>query len=305
MKRERAGGIAQSVQTRLRANADLEDRPYDELLQLYGIERFLYRLARSKHRDALVLKGALLLRVWLGFDSRPTRDIDLLCPEGTDQEGVRKILTDIVETEVEDDGLELEADSIAVRSIRPHSPVLGWRAKFDGYIGRSYLRFQVDIGLGDIAVPDPEEVRFGGLLDFPVAEVKAYTVYTMVAEKFEAMAYLGNDSSRMKDFYDLLVLPRHLPFVGEALTAAIEATFNKRGSAIPDALVVLSGKGGWREKEDMWRAFLRKGRLSEQVSLSEAVLAIHAFLELPAKAVAEGEAFDKSWVPGGPWGEVT
>ena len=99
MSRERARGIAQSVQARLRSKAEREGRPYQELLQLYGIERILYRLAESKHRDNLVLKGALLLRMWLGVDSRPTRDIDLLGPEGTDEGMVRRILVDILETE--------------------------------------------------------------------------------------------------------------------------------------------------------------------------------------------------------------
>ena len=89
MSRPRARGIAQSVQARLQAKADREARPYAELLQLYGIERFLYRLARSKHRDSLILKGAYLLKLWLGLDSRPTRDIDFLGPLGVDEEAVR------------------------------------------------------------------------------------------------------------------------------------------------------------------------------------------------------------------------
>ena len=301
MKRERASGIAQSVQARLRTKADREDRAYQELLQLYGIERFLYRLARSKHRDGLVLKGALLLRLWLGLDSRPTRDIDLLGPEGTDEGVVRRILLDILETDVEEDGLEFDADTIIVRRIRPDSPVLGLRAKLDGYIGRSRLRFQVDVGLGDIVVPEPEEVQFDGMLDLPVAPLKAYTVYTMVAEKLEAMAYLGDDTSRVKDFYDLLVLPRQLPFDGEVLTTAIRTTFNKRGSSIADALAVLGEESEVRSKDGLWLTFLRKGRLSEQGSLPEALDAIRAFVEPPAIAVLRDQLLNKFWQPGGPW----
>ena len=115
MRRKRATGLAQSIQARLRALADREDRPYAELLLLYGIERFLHRLARSKHRGDFILKGAVMLRLWLGFDTRPTRDIDLLGPEGLGEEGVRKALADIVMTEVEDDGLEFDPESVAVR----------------------------------------------------------------------------------------------------------------------------------------------------------------------------------------------
>jgi len=300
---QRASGIAQSVQARLQAKANREDRPYAELLQLYGIERFLYRLARSKHRDTVVLKGAVLLKLWLGLDSRPTRDIDLLGPEGADEQSVDRILVDIVETNVEDDGLELDADTIVVRRIRPGSVVQGLRAKLDGYLGRSHIRFQVDVGLGDVVVPQPEEVQFEGLLDLPVARLKAYTVYSMVAEKLEALAYLGEDTTRMKDFYDLLVLPRELAFDGAALTAAMRATFDRRGSSISEAREVLHGTGVLHKKQVLWEAFLRKSRLADRTSFEEALEMICRFIDLPAMAVIEEQSFEESWAPGGPWQE--
>jgi hypothetical protein len=301
--RQSATGIAQSVQARLQAKANREGRPYAELLQFYGIERFLYRLARSKHRDSVILKGAFLFRLWLGLDSRPTRDIDLLGPEGADEQAVRQILLDIVETEVEDDGLELDAESIVVRRIRPGSPVQGMRAKLDGYLGRSHLRFQVDVGLGDAVVPQPEEVQFQGLLDLPVAPLKAYTIYSMVAEKLEALAFLGDDTSRVKDFYDLFVLPRELSFDGVALTAAIQATFDKRESSVSEAVEVLRGNSVLQKKSTLWEAFLRKSHLAEHTSLEEALGKILAFIDQPARAVVKEQSFEKIWKPGGPWQE--
>jgi len=50
-------------------------RPTDELIQLYALEGFLDRLARSAYADLFVLKGGVLLAA---LDARrPTRDIDL------------------------------------------------------------------------------------------------------------------------------------------------------------------------------------------------------------------------------------
>jgi Nucleotidyl transferase AbiEii toxin, Type IV TA system len=80
MSRPQATGLVHSVQARLKNQAQESGRPFAELLELYAIERFLHRLGRSPHRDDFVLKGALLLRHWLGADTRPTRDIDLLGP---------------------------------------------------------------------------------------------------------------------------------------------------------------------------------------------------------------------------------
>ena len=303
MSRPRARGIAQSVQARLQAKADREARPYAELLQLFGIERFLYRLARSKHHDSLILKGAYLLKLWLGLDSRPTRDIDFLGPLGVDEQAVRLLLTDVVETEVESDGLELDAESLVVRRIRPGSPVHGMRAKFDGYLGRSRIRFQVDVGLGDAVTPQPVEVQIESLLDLPVASLKAYTLYSMVAEKLEALAFLGVETSRMKDIYDLLVLPRELAFDGVELTAAIRATFDKRQSSVSKALEILRENGELQKKTVLWNSFLGKSHLEERTSLQEAVGKIRAFVEPPASAVVGDQPFVLHWPPGGPWQE--
>lgn len=72
------GGLAQSVQVRLARYAKEIGVDPNLVLTRYGVERFLYRLSRSPHAEKFVLKGALLLLVWLGETLRPTRDADLL-----------------------------------------------------------------------------------------------------------------------------------------------------------------------------------------------------------------------------------
>lgn len=103
MSRPRASGLAHSVQARLKNVAQARGRPFAELLELYAIERFLHRLGRSPHRDKFVLKGALLLRHWLGAETRPTRDIDLLGPLGLEEGTLRELLGDLLRLAVEDD----------------------------------------------------------------------------------------------------------------------------------------------------------------------------------------------------------
>jgi hypothetical protein len=55
----------------LLARARHEGRPADELLTLYVLERFLYRVSVSAHRDRLVLKGGMLLSVCSANDALP------------------------------------------------------------------------------------------------------------------------------------------------------------------------------------------------------------------------------------------
>ena len=116
---------------------------------MYAVERFLHRLGRSPHRGRFVLKGALLLRQWLGAESRPTRDIDLLGPVDLGADALRAAIVDILRTDVEDDAVRFAEESIVVRPIRAGSAVLGLRVKFDATLGRVRLRYQVDVGLGD------------------------------------------------------------------------------------------------------------------------------------------------------------
>lgn len=137
MSRPQASGLVHSVQARLKNEARESDRPFAELLELYAVERFLHRLGRSPHREHFVLKGALLLRHWLGAETRPTRDIDLLGPVDLGQERLRELLGDLLRLAVEDDGIEFSLDSIAQpildaaredRPFRQHWPKGGpWR----------------------------------------------------------------------------------------------------------------------------------------------------------------------------------
>jgi hypothetical protein len=91
----RLRNVPASVHQRLLNQAKATDRPFNELLQHYAMERFLYRLAQSKHTDRFVLKGALLLRVWEAPSVRPTMDIDLLGRTSNDPESLVTIVREI------------------------------------------------------------------------------------------------------------------------------------------------------------------------------------------------------------------
>jgi len=302
--RPRAKGISQSVQDRLKREALKRGRPFAELLDLYAIERFLYRLGRSKHRERFVLKGALLMRHWLGVDARPTRDIDLLGPPDLDNDGVRAFLMDLLHLDVEDDGIEYEPDSLSVHPIREESPVAGLRAKFNGYLGRVLLRYQVDVGLGDAVYPPADEIAPGGLLNLPVATLRAYTPYTAVAEKLEAMVVLGEANSRMKDYYDLAALASALDFDGPPLAESIRRSFRRRSTQIPEGAP--EGLSASFVEDPLstgrWRAFIRKGKLTEaSAELSDVVARIRSFALPALEAARDNLAFPKHWPPGGPW----
>lgn len=305
MNRPVISGHVQSIQARLTNEAHSSKRPFAEVLELFAIERFLHRLGRSEYRDRFALKGALLLRHWLGTDTRPTRDIDLSVAMALDAEQLRAVLGDILRASVVDDGIEFLLDSIVVSPIRHDSPVLGLRATFDGRLGRTRLRYQVDVGFGDAVFPPTEDVVPGGLLGFPMASIRAYTPYTTVAEKLQAVVELGEANSRLKDYYDLVFLPRSVAFDGPTLVESIRRTFARRSMPIPVGTPEGLGDAFVRDPVTItrWKAFLRKSGLDGKADLDLPSLAgeIRRFALPPLEAARDARPFEVHWPPGGPW----
>jgi hypothetical protein len=101
--------VAASVRQQLLNRAHAKSRPFNELLQHYAMERFLYRLAQSAHVDRFVLKGALMMLVWQVPVSRPTMDIDLLGFVDNDVDTIVGVIREICGQQVEDDGMDLRS----------------------------------------------------------------------------------------------------------------------------------------------------------------------------------------------------
>lgn len=274
----------------------------------YAVERFLYRLSCSPHGDRFVLKGALLLLVWLGETLRPTRDADVLGFGDLSDEALRRVFEDVCATEVEPDAVLFDPESIRVVAIREEAAYGGQRVTLWGKLGRARLRVQVDVGIGDKVVPEPEWLDYPALLDLPAPRMRCYPPEVAIAEKLHAMVVLGSRNSRMRDFYDVFVLSERRNFEGERLVAAVRNTFERRRTPIPEALpLALSPEFAEIEgKQRQWEAFLGKGRI-EPVSggLDSVVRGLAEFLGPALEGAQSDGRYDASWPPGGPWAQGT
>jgi len=294
--------VPQSVHDRLLARARQSDRPFNELLLYYGIERFLYRLAQTEHAERFVLKGALLLRAEGAGPSRPTRDIDVLDLEAR-KESVEEAVRDAIAAEVPDDGMEYDPETIDVQEIRPDRQYQGLRVTFRGYLGTARVPMQVDVGTGDVVEPGPKQVQYPRLLDYDRPILLGYPLGQVIAEKFEAIVDLGTANTRMKDFYDLWSLSKRREFEGPPLQTAIESTFKRRSTPVPSerpiALTETFLEAGPRRQQ--WSSFAEKARLPDLPPLPEVLSELGAFLMPPAQAIAQSTRFSGTWQKGGPW----
>jgi hypothetical protein len=213
------------------------------------------------------------------------------------------VFTDVLALETVDDGVTFDERSLDVAPIREDQEYGGIRVVLVAGIGSARVRLQVDVGFGDAVTPAATTVEFPALLDFPPPRLRAYPRETVVAEKLEAMVQLGMANSRMKDFYDLVVLSRMFEFEGEVLVRAIRATFARRGTALPAGLPVAltSEFAGDAIKKTQWSAFARKSGARDAGDLAGAVAAITRFLERPLQAAFANASFVAHWDPDGPW----
>jgi len=86
-----------SVRQRLAKKTRVSGRPFQDMLQYFAMERFLYRLTRSPHSDKFVLKGALIFMAWGSLSTRSTKDIDFLARMDNSIESVTAVIREVCE----------------------------------------------------------------------------------------------------------------------------------------------------------------------------------------------------------------
>jgi len=293
-----------SVHQKLLNKARETNRPFDELLQYYAIERFLYRLSRSKAAGHFVLKGALMFNVWGVVGFRPTRDIDLLGHTSNVVEQVINVFRKICETDVDPDGMTFDVESIRGERIKEDADYEGVRVTFAGFLGRTRTRMQIDIGFADIVTPKATEVTYPTLLDHPPVHLLGYPQETIIAEKFHAMVALSEINSRMKDFYDIWVLANQFEFDGELLQRAIEKTFGHRDTPLPTDIPKALTEAFSEQKHIQWDNFLRRIDQTNGIQdFARIIVLLQKFLMPPVRASMSKKKFKATWQKGNRWVE--
>lgn len=289
--------ISASVRQRLLNRSKADNRSFNELLQYYAMERFLYRLSLSSHAQQYILKGALMLRAWNSPEFRPTMDIDMLGKAGSEEANIVSQIREILAVEVDPDGLVFDSESIQTERINEDADSGGIRVRFRGVLGTARISMQIDIGFGDIVYPEPVKAELPCMLDSPAPFLLCYSRESAIAEKFEAMVKLGHLNSRMKDFYDIWLLSRQFRFELRILAEAIKLTFNQRGTELSQPIEAFSADF-IASRQIMWTPF-RKRLKQEHVPASFEAIAteIESFLMPVIKGVPE----EKEWKPAGPW----
>lgn len=292
------GNFSASILARLLTLAKQRGDDYNLMLNRFGIERLLTRVSISPHADRFLLKGALLFALWYDTLHRPTRDADLLGFGPDDEASLIATFRDIASMDL-GDGIVFDAESVKVAAIREDNTYGGTRVTLVARIGSARCSLQIDVGFGDAVTPGPQTVAYPTLLsDFPAPTLRVYPVYTVLAEKYQAMVMLGQANSRMKDFFDLAVIARRTKVDGATLAQAIAATFARRQTALPTErpLALTRQFSEDAAKLRQWQAFLNKNRI-EASSLGDTVALLDDLLWPPTQVAAAGSHATATWNP--------
>lgn len=306
MNARETDGRVESIRHRLRNELRARGEDVALGLQRYAIERLLYRLGRSRHRERYVLKGATLFAIW-GTAYRPTRDVDFTGYGSSDPQDVIAAFREICDTPDDVDQLVFDSSIISAEPIRDGSEYDGLRLKIRARLGDSDIPIQVDVGFGNAIVPEPEETEYRTILGDPAPRILAYPAESVVAEKMHAMVILGERNSRYKDFYDIHALAQGFPFERSTLLRAAKATFERRATPIPtDIPAALTGPFYSNEsRAQQWRAYVTRNDLRGVLPDFDAVGdVVIGFLRPLWEDLGAGIAPSGEWPAGGPWRSI-
>jgi predicted nucleotidyltransferase component of viral defense system len=308
MSNSQSRDLAASIRDRLLNIARNNQEDFQSILTRYALERLLYRIYQSQHRDLFILKGAMLFVIWSQEPHRATQDLDLLCYGDNSVTHLEQVFREICTTEVEEDGLDFQSATIRGLTIKEDQTYQGVRIKLNSILigSKTRIAIQVDIiGFGDSIYLGIQTIEFPTILaSFPAPVLQTYQRETVIAEKFQAMVFLGIANSRMKDFYDLWYLSQHFSFNGDVLSQSIKTTFERRKTSLPLAIPIALSSEFFEDasKRKQWQGFLKKGKFkSKCMELRDVILILQSFILPPLQAIAQEQSFNLMWTPSSSW----
>lgn len=255
---------------------------YMYLLARYFNERLLYRVSVSQYKDNFLLKGGSLLYALDGLEARPTVDVDFMADKiSRDRETLTRIFKQIVSIDCEEDGVLFDTENIKTEPITVDKKYPGLRFYVTAHMDTIVHNMSVDIGFGDVVSPYPMSIDIPLLLpNIPSVNLQAYSLETVVAEKFHTMIDRDETNSRMKDFFDCYQLLTQRNISDETLFEAIKATFDNRGLLYKQNLKLFSEEFVTdKDRIIRWKSFLKKIKWKEEIPFSSVMQVVRERLQ--------------------------
>lgn len=251
------------------------------LFQMFYFERILERISLSSYKGQIILKGGLLLSSIIGIDERTTRDMDAtLKGIPVSEEKILEIFNEILSVQL-DDGVRFEIDNI--KEIRQDDDYDGFKLNILATLDNNRTYVAIDLTVGDAITPREMKYSYNSIFDDKKISIMAYTLETVLAEKFETVIRRGVLNTRMKDFGDIHYLVDGSHKINqENLILAIKNTFAKRETKfdIDEFKLIVSELKESPEMNKMWKEFQNKVNYITKVEYLDTIKAIEKIIEI-------------------------
>ena len=229
---------------------------------MFLFERVLDRMANSSYKNNFILKGGLLISSMLGISERTTMDMDTTVRGiQMDEEEIVKIIKEILSVDV-GDGILFEYHSI--EPIREDDAYNNFRVHLRAKYGKIDSPMKIDITTGDIITPAAIQYDFPMLFEEKVIPVMAYTIETVLAEKYETIIRRNISTTRARDYYDLhtLFCSRRSEVRPDVLRAAVLHTAKKRNSVqdIEDWREIINDIKSEKQMYSLWDNYVSENK---------------------------------------------
>ena len=220
----------EQIKGRIKNIAEKKDLRPQEVLQMFLFERVLERLSASEYKSNFILKGGLLISSMIGISERTTMDMDTTVRGiQMEEDEIVEIVKKIIAIDV-DDGIQFEFQRI--EPIREDDAYNNFRIHLIAKYGKINNPMKMDVTTGDVITPAAIRYDYPLILSEKTVSILAYSLETILAEKYETIIRRNIGTTRARDFYDLYMLCRqHWDEIRfEVLHDAVQHTAKKRGS---------------------------------------------------------------------------
>ena len=282
MSKDIVKNYGKSIRSKLLNIAKEENTFYQTVLTRYFQERLLYRISQTRYRNNFYLKGGALMYAYERFAARPTLDIDFLGNNISNEgESIVKAFKEICSVPYEEDGVTFDVEQITDQNITEFKDYHGIRLSIPVRMDTISQVMTMDIGFGDVVTPKPVDLDYPILLEhLQSAKILAYSLETVIAEKLHAVVDLADQSSRMKDYYDLYTILHNEKLDADVLQEAIIRTFENRHTPYDDNTMFFRKE--FSENQQMqvrWQAFIKKITKNTELAFAEVVTYIQEKLQ--------------------------
>ncbi len=288
----------ESIKGKLKYRSRITKRLYSEILTMFLIERFIYRISISNYKGNFILKGGVLLYAIYNKEyPRATADIDLLSKGiKNDVDKIKKVFQDIIGIDYRNDFVTYDLESLDLSGLTKGDFYTGVKVTVESYLGKSKQKISIDIGFGDIVKPEVLQMEFPTILDLETPKINVYSKESIIAEKFEAIVSLGELNSRYKDYFDIYTLLNTTDFNYNAILGAIKATFDQRKTSLDYIILYDDEYINNPTRRRFWNSMIKKRGIKQEISFIECGRMIRDFVKPIVNELKEKRASSfKKW----------